>query len=164
MCKELFRDVEKLTRGSLSRRPCCQLPVLFVPQKLMWILKPRTPVWFAAPRTMEPSIPFQAAEGTGFSQDDSSWVPDCSDLSPATAFPSGSESSPTCPHQLYDLASVLLQAGCTSLSAPPWVNARLRGSCSEPLDQKKPRPSPHVECKQQAFSRNWGRPGRWPGS
>ena len=36
---ELFQDVEKLTRGSLSRRPCCQLPVLFVPQKLMWILK-----------------------------------------------------------------------------------------------------------------------------
>ena len=85
--------MEKLTRGSLSRRPCCQLPVLFVPQKLIQILKPRTLVWFAALGATEPEHPLPGSRGHWFlPSQDSSWIPDRSDLSPAIAFPSGSES------------------------------------------------------------------------
>lgn len=110
------------------------------------------------------SIPFQAAEGTGFSQ--------------VRIHPGSLIAQISLQPQLFLLAQSLpclpspaiRPRQCPSpgrmhfLSAPPWVNARLRGSFSEPLDQKKPSASPQVECKQQCFSRNWGRPGRWPGN
>lgn len=113
-------------------------------------------MWFAARGAQEPSIPFWAAEGTGFSQVRIHPGSDRSDLSAATALLSGPES---CLHTLagYTTSPVpFSKQDAPPPPAPARVIARLRGSCSEPLEQKNPSPPPRAECKQQGFSWNVG--------
>lgn len=85
----------------------------------------------------EPYIPSRQQRALVSPGTDSSWIPDRSDFSPATAFPSGSE-SPACPHQRHTTSPVTFSRKDASPSASPWVNARLRGSCSEPLIRNQP--------------------------